>query len=97
MTVSSEARLGALIPHIPSLEERARALQADTTTPADQGAIEGLRDDYLQWYAQCLIVVPQMLQAKFRDFYEGGPSPNESSSSSKRLLNAIHQSPMTHP
>jgi hypothetical protein len=72
VTVSSEARLGALIPHIPSLEERARALQADTTTPADQGAIERLRDDYLQWYAQCLIVVPQALQARFCDFYEGG-------------------------
>ena len=72
MTVSSEARLAVLIPHVPALEERARGLQVATTTPADQSAIEGLRDDYLQWYAQCLIVVPEALQAKFRDFYEGG-------------------------
>jgi REase_DpnII-MboI len=61
-----------LIPHVPALGERARGLQVDTTTPADQSATEGLRDDYLQWYAQCLIVVPEALQAKFRDFYEGG-------------------------
>jgi len=72
VTVSSEARPAVLIPHVPALEERARGLQVDTTTPADQSAIEGLRDDYLQWYAQCLIVVPEALQAKFRDFYEGG-------------------------
>jgi len=72
VSVSSEARLAALTPHIPALEESARRLQADTAAPADQDAIERLRDDYLQWYAQCLIVVPQPLQAKFRDFYEGG-------------------------
>jgi REase_DpnII-MboI len=72
VSVSSEARLAALLPHIPALEERARALQVGASTRADQGAIERLRDDYLQWYAQCLIVVPQALQARFRDFYEGG-------------------------
>jgi hypothetical protein len=72
VSVSSEARLAALIPRVPELEARARGLQVSATTPADQGAIERLRDDYLQWYAQCLIVVPQALQARFRDFYEGG-------------------------
>jgi hypothetical protein len=72
VSVSSEARLAALIPHVTALEERARELQAGATTPANQGAVEHLRDDYLQWYAQCLIVVPQALQARFRDFYEGG-------------------------
>ena len=71
MSVSSEARLAALIPHVRALEESARKLQADTAAPADQGTVERLRDDYLRWYAQCLIVVPQPLQAKFRDFYEG--------------------------
>jgi hypothetical protein len=72
VSVSSEARLAALIPHVRALEESARRLQADTAAPADQGTVERLRDDYLRWYAQCLIVVPQPLQAKFRDFYEGG-------------------------
>lgn len=68
---STEARLEGLIAQMPSLELQAKNLQAKEGDVAPD-AVDQLRAEYLTWYAECLSTVPQDLQARFRDLYEGG-------------------------
>ena len=72
MTQSVEQRIAELLDAIPTIESSARQLQRSKDPVADDAAVQSGRDEYLSWYARCLTVVPDNLQAKFKDFYEGG-------------------------
>lgn len=67
-----EETIAELLTAIPELERRARELQANPAQPVDAGEIQACRQQYLEWYARCLTVVPDNLQAEFKDFYQGG-------------------------
>ncbi len=66
------AALDGLINEMPSIEAHAASLQGDRARLPDAAAIQALRDEYLNWYTRCLPLVPEVVNAKFRDLYEGG-------------------------
>src|SRR5207245_4413897 len=70
--IDPEGRLAGLLAEIPGLEARARALQAKEGVAAEEDEVQALRDDYFRWYSQCLVVLPEAFQTRFRDMYEGG-------------------------
>jgi hypothetical protein len=54
------------------LDQRARAVQGEQELLVGDEDIEGLINDYDEWYARALTVLPDEFHEKFIDLYEGG-------------------------
>lgn len=66
------AEMDALIRETRELDARAGAIQGERALQVDDGEIQELVDDYNQWYARALRILPPEHHEKFLDLYEGG-------------------------
>jgi hypothetical protein len=64
--------IDALIRDSRDLDARAATVQGEREIRIDRDDLEQLIDDYQNWYARALAVLPEEQHAEFKDLYEGG-------------------------
>src|SRR5688500_7579308 len=68
---STTRRLGELIRRSRELARAVESIQANITNPPPQATVRLLRDEYLDWYTDCLILLPDDLKPRFEEQYNG--------------------------